>query len=194
VLDVLFWGLIASPVAWTSFMEAQGKVNSNFFIKKNINFLFSCKFLNFWSWKPGSGLDPDSDRFKPKMLDPESINPDPKQCLKLSQSYWYKTFCYKFYLVLFKWSDICSNAFNWSFAHRLWSFPPDPKQHLSEKHLYSYVCSYSKCQLRSNWSFDEHLSTAGSVSSNPHTNGFILNLNLIRFAWNSRSNSTVLHS
>ncbi len=34
LLDVLFWELEASPVAWPSFIEAQGQVNCNFWSKK----------------------------------------------------------------------------------------------------------------------------------------------------------------
>ncbi len=57
MLDVLFWGLKASSVAWTSFMEDYGKVNCSFWSQK---FLFHLQsFCNFWSSKPwiriGSG-------------------------------------------------------------------------------------------------------------------------------------------
>ncbi len=38
VLAVLFWGLKASPVVWTSSMEAKGKVNCNFWYKKTYIF------------------------------------------------------------------------------------------------------------------------------------------------------------
>jgi hypothetical protein len=57
VLDVLFWGLKASPFAWTSFMEAKGYVN-----------------CNFWSKKYIKKLSPEFFQFLIKMLDPESIN------------------------------------------------------------------------------------------------------------------------
>jgi hypothetical protein len=46
-------------------------------IKKN----FCCKFFPVFAHRnPGSGLDPDPDRYQPKMLDPDpnSMNPDPK--------------------------------------------------------------------------------------------------------------------
>ncbi len=46
VLDVLFWGLKASPVAWTSFMEAYRYVPKlQFLIKQN---LFSSKFFSIF--------------------------------------------------------------------------------------------------------------------------------------------------
>ncbi len=36
LLDVLFWGLKASPIAWASFREALGTSKLQFLIKKNI--------------------------------------------------------------------------------------------------------------------------------------------------------------
>ncbi len=49
VLYVLFWGLKASSVAWTSFKEAFGLVNWNF--EKKIYIFFQLYFLSFWSSK-----------------------------------------------------------------------------------------------------------------------------------------------
>ncbi len=50
-----FWELKASFVTWTSFVEANWKVNSSF--KKKF---FTCNFFsNFGHQNPGSGLDPD---------------------------------------------------------------------------------------------------------------------------------------
>ena len=55
MLDVLFWGLKASPVAWASFMEAFGEVNGNFWWKSK-NKIFSCKFFSVLGHQ---SLDPD---------------------------------------------------------------------------------------------------------------------------------------
>ncbi len=53
MLSVLFWGLKASPVAWKFFLE--GKVNRNFWSKKDIKIFFSCTFF-FGHRNPGSGF------------------------------------------------------------------------------------------------------------------------------------------
>ncbi len=77
-MDVIFWGRKASPLAQTSFTEAQGYVIATF-DQKNINIFFSW-FFYFWSSKdifsavffpmfvhqnPGSGftlmVNPDSE-------------------------------------------------------------------------------------------------------------------------------------
>ncbi len=55
VLDVFFWGMKASPVAWESFMEALGIGKLQFLIKKiKIKFLV-VSFFNFRSSNLGSG-------------------------------------------------------------------------------------------------------------------------------------------
>ncbi len=59
VLDVLFWGLKASPVAWTSFWRPRIS-NLQFLNKKMANICVSCKSFWFFGHKnPGSVLDPD---------------------------------------------------------------------------------------------------------------------------------------
>ncbi len=73
MLDVLFWGLKASPVACASYMETWGKQNCNFYIKKNIWFFPAVNFFKFLVIKTlDSEMDPDPQLGK--MLDPD---PDP---------------------------------------------------------------------------------------------------------------------
>ncbi len=65
VLDALFWGLKASPVAWASFMEKW-----QFLIKKIENKISSCKFFSILGHET---LDPDpGSRIRIQNLDPES--------------------------------------------------------------------------------------------------------------------------
>ncbi len=74
MLDVLFWGLKASPVAWTSFMEAYRISKLQFLIKKI--FFPSCNF--FLNFDPIKTLDPDPDPDQNtkwhKMMDPDLQN------------------------------------------------------------------------------------------------------------------------
>jgi hypothetical protein len=73
VLDVLFCGLKASPVAWTSgiLYRDLGKKNR---VKKISNFFGSAaNFVQFLAIKPWIRIGN-----QPKMLDPDSMNPDPK--------------------------------------------------------------------------------------------------------------------
>jgi hypothetical protein len=53
VLDVLFWGLKASPAAWTSSMKARGKANAILTIQ---NFFKAANVFQFLVIKT---LDPD---------------------------------------------------------------------------------------------------------------------------------------
>ncbi len=59
--DCLFWGLKASPVAWTFYMEARVKVNYHFWSKKYIKNFQLYILLHFLSSKPwmriGSGSE-----------------------------------------------------------------------------------------------------------------------------------------
>jgi hypothetical protein len=78
VLDVLFWGLKASPVAWASFMEAHGGISKWQFLIKKIKIKFpAVNFFQFWVIKPWIRIrDPDPQL--EKMLDPDPY-PDPHQ-------------------------------------------------------------------------------------------------------------------
>ena len=66
VLDVLFSGLKASPVAWIL----------QFLIKKRRKFFCCIFFLRFWSSNPGSRLSPDPDPY-PYPASLEMLDPDP---------------------------------------------------------------------------------------------------------------------
>jgi hypothetical protein len=85
MLNVLFWGLTASPVALPSFMEAQGSVNCNFWSKKRKKKNSAVFFILFSVIK---NLDPypDPDSLEMLDLDPypdlDSMNPDPQPRLR----------------------------------------------------------------------------------------------------------------
>ncbi len=68
--------LKASFVSWTSFMEAQEKVNCSFWSQKNLIF-FQAIFFPIFGHKT---LDPDWIRIgiEPKMLDPDPYQQNPK--------------------------------------------------------------------------------------------------------------------
>ncbi len=73
----MIWGLKASSVACTSFIEVD-KWIAVIERKKKLNF-FSCKFVQLLVIRtPDPVLGPDPDRYSVKMLDPNSMNPDPK--------------------------------------------------------------------------------------------------------------------
>jgi hypothetical protein len=75
VLDVLFGGLQASPVAWTSFMGPKVKTIAIFDQKTNNQLFFFFQFLVI------KLLDPDSLA----MLNPDFMNPDPQHCNRVNK-------------------------------------------------------------------------------------------------------------
>ncbi len=79
MLDILLWGLKASPVLYSSFEEALGYVNCNFLSKK-VNFFQ----LYFFQFLVNKTLDPEQDPDVLEMLDPypypDSINLNPQHC------------------------------------------------------------------------------------------------------------------
>ncbi len=56
MLDVLFWGLKASPVAWTSFKDVGLEISKLQFLKKKTWIFFSCTFFQIFVMKT-VGLD-----------------------------------------------------------------------------------------------------------------------------------------